>query len=63
MAKIRTKLGPVDLNSDVPYKIVAFQTFHISLFVSTTAMVVTSYTVLCMCMKAIICQSDRYPEK
>ena len=37
----------------------AFWTFHISLFVNITAMVVNSYTVLYMCMEVIkICQSD-----
>ena len=32
-------------------KIMAFWTFHISLFVNITAMVVNSYTVLYMCME------------
>ena len=42
----------------------AFWTFHISIFVNITAMVVNSYTVLYMCMEVIICQSDRSsPEK
>ena len=40
-------------------KLWAFWTFHISLFVNITAMVVNSYTVLYMCMEVIICQSDR----
>ena len=40
-----------------------FWTFHISVFVNTTAMVVNSYTILYMCMKVIICQSDRSPER
>ena len=38
-------------------------TFHISVFVNTTAMVVNSYTILYMCMEVIICQSDRSPER
>ena len=62
MAKSGTNLGPVDLSSDVPDKIVAFWTFHISLFVNTTAMLVNSYTVLYMCVEVIICQSDRSHE-
>ena len=41
----------------------AFWTFHISLFVNITTMVVNSYTVLYMCMEVIICQSDRSPER
>ena len=41
----------------------AFWTFHISVFVNTTAMVVKSYTVLYMCMEVIICQSERSPER
>ena len=47
----------------LPSKIVTFQTFHISLFVNTTAMVVNSYTVPYMCMEVIIYQSDRSPER
>ena len=35
----------------------AFWTFHISVFVNTTAMVVNSYTVLYICEEVIICQS------
>ena len=34
-----------------PSKIVAFWTFHISVFVNTTAIVVNSYTVLYMCVE------------
>ena len=56
-------LGPVDLSSEVPSKIVAFWTFHISLFVNNTAMVVNSYTLLYMCMEVMICQFDRSPGK
>ena len=37
----------------------AFWTFHISLLLNITAMVVNSYTVLYMCVEVIICQSDR----
>ena len=34
-----------------PSKIVAFWTFHISVFVNTTAIVVNSYAVLYMCVE------------
>ena len=37
-----------------PSKIVAFCTFHMSLFVNTTAMVVNSDIVLYMCVEVII---------
>ena len=40
----------------------AFWTFHISVFVNTTAMVVDSYIVLYMCMEVISCHFDRSPE-
>ena len=40
----------------------AFWTFHISLFVNTTAMVVNSYTVLYMCVEVKNCQADGSPE-
>ena len=42
-----------------PSKVVAVWTFHISVFVNTTARAVNSYTVLHMCMEVIICHSDR----
>ena len=47
----------------LPSKIVTFWTFHISVFVNTTAMVVNSDTILYMCIEVIICQSDRSPER
>ena len=39
-------------------KVVAFWTFHISLFVNITAMVVNSYIILYMCVEVLICQSE-----
>ena len=42
---------------------VAFWTFHISVFVNTAALVVNSDTVLYMCMEIIIFQSDMSPER
>ena len=44
-----------------PSKIVDFWTFHISVFVNTTDMVVKSYTLLYMCVEVIIRQSERSP--
>ena len=46
-----------------PSKIVVYWTFHMSVFVNTTNMVVNSDTVLYMCMKVIICQSDMSPKR
>ena len=40
----------------------AFWTFHVYVFVNTTAMVVNSYTIQYMCMEVRICQSDRSTE-
>ena len=45
-----------------PSKIVACWTFHMSVFVNKTNMVVNSDTVHYMCMEIIICQSDMSPE-
>ena len=45
-----------------PYRCILW-TFHISVFVNTTPMVVNSDTIVCMCMEVIICQSDRSPER
>ena len=44
-----------------PSKIVIFWTFHISVFVNATDMVVKSYTVLYMCVEVLICQSEKSP--
>ena len=41
----------------------AFQAFHIYVFVNTTAMVVNSYTVLYMCREVISCQFEWSPER
>ena len=38
-------------------------TFHISVFVNTTPMVINSDTIMYMCMEVIICQSDRSSER
>ena len=57
------KILPAQNRIFLTFQIVTFLTLHISLFVNTTAMVVNSYTVLYMCVKVIICQSDRSPER
>ena len=45
------------------FKIVAFWTFHISIIVNTTAMIVNSSSILYLCVEVIICQSDKSPER
>ena len=45
-----------------PSKIVVFWTFHMSVFVNTTNLVVNSDIVLYMCMEVISCKSDMSPE-
>ena len=55
----------LDLSSDIPpppYRHILC-TFHISVFVNTTHMVVNSDTIVYMCMEVIICQSERSPER
>ena len=46
-----------------PSQIVVFWTFHISVFVNMTNIVVKSYTVLYMHVEVRICQSVRHPER
>ena len=45
-----------------PSKIIEICTLHISVFVNMTNIILKSYAVQYMCMKVIICQSERSPE-
>ena len=45
-----------------PSKMIEIWTCHIYVVVHMTNIIVKSYTVLYMCMEAIICQSERSPE-
>ena len=55
MAKTGTTLDLANLSSDIPSKIVAFWTSHISVFVNTTDMIVNSYTILYLYVEVTIC--------
>ena len=45
-----------------PSKIIEILTFHISVFVNMTNIIVKHYTVVYMCVEVMIYQSDRLPE-
>ena len=58
-----SKTLPSQMGYSEHSKIVAFWTFHISVFTNTTAIVVKSYTVLYMCVEVINDQSERSPKR